>query len=274
MKSIPVFSSNWMNVTDAERNQIVFQNRNRAFGAYQIRKEYNHTLFLSLIISSLFFIAVPASINLLSASEDEIIPAQKILEDPIYMINVLPVEPLQPAEILKPEKPLQSTPQNTIPQVVNDPVISKPSDPATQPASPGNPAGNGPVSPENPTGPGTLTVAPPLEIIPDNTIYKAVQEMPLFPGGEEEMFKFLMKNIIYPEDDKLIRNQGTVFVYFVIDKNGLPTDIKVMNPRKGKENLEKEAMRVIGKMPKWIPGKQNGKPALVSFTLPVRFVSN
>ena len=98
--------------------------------------------------------------------------------------------------------------------------------------------------------------------------------MPLFPGGETEMFRFLMKNTLYPQDDKLVGNQGTVFVYFVIDKNGFPTNIKIMNPKRGKENLEKEAMRVIGKMPQWIPGKQNGKPALVSFTLPIRFFSN
>lgn len=273
MKSIPVFSSDWMNVSDPERNQIVFQNRNRDFGAYQIRKDYNRTLFLSLIIASLFFVGIPAAVNLLSSQKDEIIPARQILQDEIYMINILPVDPLRPAEIIKPETPAQSTPDNTIPVVVDETVLAKPTEQPTVTAETGTPNETGPSTSEKTTGTETQNITPP-DIVPDNTIYKAVQEMPLFPGGEEEMFRFLMKNINYPEEDKLIRNQGTVFVYFVIDKNGAPTDIKVMNPRKGKENLEKEAMRVIGKMPRWVPGKQNGKPALVSFTLPVRFVSN
>jgi periplasmic protein TonB len=277
MKSIPVLSSDWMNVVDLERNQIVFHNRNQAFGAFKIRMEYNQTLFYSLLIASAIFIAIPSSFVFLSQQETEIIPAHKIMEDEIFIVNILPVEPLKPAEQIKTPEPPVSTKENIVPVVVTETLPVKTPEPAkniveptTNPAS--GPGGGTNEKPGNETG--TTATVPFVEPIPDNTVYKAVETMPLFPGGETEMFRFLMKNTLYPQDDKLVGNQGTVFVYFVIDKNGFPTNIKIMNPKRGKENLEKEAMRVIGKMPQWIPGKQNGKPALVSFTLPIRFVSN
>lgn len=282
MKSIPVLSSNWMNVVDAERNQIVFQNRNQAFGAFKIRKEYNQTLLLALFLASSLFIGIPASFIFFSSNEQEITPAQKILEDEIFIANVLPVEPLKPAEPLKPSEPPVSTRDNIVPVVVTEPLPVKIEEQAKQSTEPvenkgstensneGNESGTNKPSG---TGSGSETSFPALEVKHENTVYKAVETMPLFPGGEAELFRFLKKNIIYPKDDKLIDNQGTVFVYFVIDKNGFPTNIKIANPQRGKENLEKEAMRVIGKMPRWSPGVQDGKPAMVSFTLPIRFVT-
>lgn len=282
MKSIPVLSSDWMNVVDAERNQIVFQNRNQAFGAFKIRREYNQTLLLALLIASSLFIAIPSSFILLSNNEQEMVPAQKILDGEIFITKILPVEPLKPAEPLKAVEPPVSTRENIVPVVQNEPLPVKTDEQEKKtPETPENKGNaetgganiNSAVGNPNGLGSGSETTIPIIDVVPDNTVHRAVQTMPVFPGGEAELFRFLKKNILYPKDDKLIGNQGTVFVYFVIDKNGFPTGIKIVNPQKGKENLEKEAMRVIGKMPQWSPGIQDGKPALVSFTLPIRFVT-
>jgi protein TonB len=66
--------------------------------------------------------------------------------------------------------------------------------------------------------------------------------------------------------------QGVVYVYFVVNKEGKVTNVEVKRGVKGGPGLDKEAIRVISSLPKWAPGKQNGRPALVSYTLPVRFV--
>lgn len=115
-----------------------------------------------------------------------------------------------------------------------------------------------------------------IESLPNEEyIFVKVEEMPEFPGGDKALAKFLNENLIYPKralDDK---DEGTVFVQFLIDKDGcvqnvhLP-DVKCTENRVG-GGCEEEAMRVVNSMPKWKPGKQRGKAVEVGLTLPVRF---
>ena len=104
------------------------------------------------------------------------------------------------------------------------------------------------------------------------TPFVSVEEMPGFPGGEEALFKYLGKNINYPAMEKDAGISGTVFVYFVINKEGKVSNAEVKRGVKGGPGLDKEALRVISNMPAWSVGKQNGRPAAVQFTLPVKFV--
>jgi len=94
--------------------------------------------------------------------------------------------------------------------------------------------------------------------------------MPTFPGGNEELGKYLGKNVVYPASAQENGIQGTVYVSFVVDKNGRISDVKVL--RSVDTELDKEAIRVIKSMPAWIAGKQNGVPVRVAFTVPVKFV--
>lgn len=92
---------------------------------------------------------------------------------------------------------------------------------------------------------------------------------PQFPGGEQEMYRFISENLKYPIVDQEMGNQGRVIVRFVVSKTGEVTDLKLL---KGiSPGCDKEAMRVIKSMPKWIPGKQQGNPVPVYFTLPIVF---
>jgi len=107
----------------------------------------------------------------------------------------------------------------------------------------------------------------------DNSpVFTIVEEMPSFPGGENERNRFLAMNIIYPQAAFLTGIQGTVYVQFIIDRNGSVTDVKVLKGIGG--GCDEEAMRVVKMMPKWKPGKQNGKPIRVIFNMPVIFRIN
>ena len=114
-----------------------------------------------------------------------------------------------------------------------------------------------------------------IEPFPDDETYKqdeiltVVEKMPEFPGGEKEMYKFILKNLRYPEIARENNIQGMVFVSFVVSKEGSLRDIKVL--RGIGFGCDEEAMRVILRMPKWEPGTQRGKPVDVRYTLPFNF---
>jgi protein TonB len=100
-------------------------------------------------------------------------------------------------------------------------------------------------------------------------IFDIVEEMPEFIGGIEKLYEYLGNNINYPEQAKDFSIQGKVFVQFVVWKDGTIRDVKVV---KGAHKLlDKEALRVITKMPVWKPGKQRGKNVNARFTLPIKF---
>ena len=119
-----------------------------------------------------------------------------------------------------------------------------------------------------------VVIAPPVEapVVEEveEEIFVVVESMPEFPGGAQEMMKFIAENIKYPVIAQENGIQGRVICQFVIEKNGSVTDIQVVRSS-GDASLDKEAERVIKNMPKWKPGKQRGKPVRVKYTIPVAF---
>lgn len=105
--------------------------------------------------------------------------------------------------------------------------------------------------------------------VDENGVYMVCDEMPNFPGGMRECMNFLSKNVNYPEDCEKAGIQGRVIVQFVVDKDGTITEPKVA--RGVHESLDKEALRIIKMMPKWTPGKLDGKAVSVKYTIPVMF---
>jgi len=99
--------------------------------------------------------------------------------------------------------------------------------------------------------------------------YMMVDEMPVFPGGEKAMLEFLSTNIKYPESAKQAKTEGRVTVQFVVGSDGACRDFKVL--RGVSPDLDAEAIRVLSSMPKWTPGKFEGKPVPVRFTVPINF---
>ena len=115
----------------------------------------------------------------------------------------------------------------------------------------------------------TLKVITQDEVDPDNPTFTIVEEMPSFPGGEQELFKYLGKNIKYPKKAKKKGVEGVVYANFVVDTTGEITNVKILRGIGG--GCDKETIRVIKKMPNWKPGKQRGENVRVSYNLPIRY---
>ncbi len=100
----------------------------------------------------------------------------------------------------------------------------------------------------------------------DENIYEVVEQMPSFPGGQEALMTYINHNIKYPEEDC---GQGRVTVSFIGEKDGSITSATIR--RSVDPAFDREALRVISSMPKWIPGKNNGRKVRVRFNVPVQF---
>ena len=100
-------------------------------------------------------------------------------------------------------------------------------------------------------------------------VYDDVDEMPSFSGGNYGLMTFLAQNMVYPVTAQENGVQGRVIISFVVETDGSITDVKVA--RSVDPSLDREAMRVVKAMPKWTPGKKDGKPVRVKYTTPVVF---
>ena len=103
----------------------------------------------------------------------------------------------------------------------------------------------------------------------ETKVFDVVEQMPQFPGGPNALFEYLSKNIKYPAVAEENGIQGRVVATFVVERDGSITDVKVI--KSVDPSLDKEAIRVLKSMPKWIPGKQNGSAVRVKYTVPVTF---
>lgn len=104
---------------------------------------------------------------------------------------------------------------------------------------------------------------------PKEAVFTEVEQMPQFPGGDGAMMKFVKDNLKYPESESGSAKKCMVIVKFVVGKDGAVRDAEIM--RSQGEAFDAEALRVVNLMPKFVPGRLNGEPVAVSFTLPVMF---
>ncbi len=102
--------------------------------------------------------------------------------------------------------------------------------------------------------------------------YTTATQMPMFPGGQAEMIKFINKNMNYPEAEKQANVQGTVFVTFIVETNGSITNSRITRKTPNGPGLDKEALRLISIMPKWIPGQNGSYLEATPFSLPIKFI--
>ena len=101
----------------------------------------------------------------------------------------------------------------------------------------------------------------------DDKVYKVCEQMPTYEGGDAALMKYIGENLKYPEETKERGLQGRVVVGFIIEKDGSLTDVKVLRPVD--IDLDAEVLRLVKGMPKWIPGRQNGKRVRVRYLLPI-----
>ncbi len=106
----------------------------------------------------------------------------------------------------------------------------------------------------------------------EEVIFTVVEDQPEFPGGEAARQKFLEDNLRYPQMAREAGIQGTVFVTFVVERDGSVTDVRILRGIGG--GCDEEAVRVVSMMPRWEPGRQRGQPVRVQFNMPIRFRLN
>jgi protein TonB len=242
-------------------NEIIFEKRNKTYGAYVLRKEYPESLRIALFIAHAFLGLVLLGAALMRT--DKI-----VLPDLPELPGAVPFDyPVHP-RIPDPPKPKVTPPTSTtssIPMVTNDSleIVDTPKPPAEGPVS--STMGTDTTSTAPPEVGGGLS-GPPIEPEKPEVPTLAPDEHPNMPGGLPE---FLRRNLNYPELAEQRKTQGTVYISFVVEKDGNVSNIEVL---KGVgDGLEEEAVRVVKKM-KWNPGKAKGHPVRVRFTLPIKFV--
>jgi periplasmic protein TonB len=260
------------NFLKRDLDDIVFEGRNQNYGAYVIRRIYkNH-----LKRASIFGFALSA---LILASQD------KFVMTPIIELAKLPedkpkVDIPKPPEPPKPELPKKiETIRFVPPKVEEDNKVKEPDNipkmdeitaavsTVTQEGDKGPlPTDFVPAPPPVGSGEGEKEVK---KIEEDETPLLFVEQAPEFVNGLNAMYKFLKENMKYPAVARENGIEGSVYVGFVVGKDGTIRDVKVKRGIGG--GCNEEAIRVVELMPKWNPGKQNGKAVNVSFTIPIKF---
>lgn len=272
------------NLNSTEWCDMVFEGKNKAYGAYKLRQTASKRYFFAFGAMLLFMgaiIATPAIVEEVKANTTR----SAGVEGP-YRMTEIPVDAQPKEEVVippeVPEVPMEkflNMDKFTQIVVVDDDLVDAESElRAMEDLSKSNKEiGNfqvdhgsddkdavrkelenahkimGDKSTEG-TGTGPIRIA---------------EVMPQFPGGEQEMYAYVNKHLKYPVTEQEIGTQGRVTVQFVVSKDGSITDVKVL--RGISPNCDKEAVKVIKNMPRWIPGRQNGNPVSVYFTLPIVF---
>lgn len=258
-----IFETGWI--------EVVFEGRNQGYGAFKLRKQESRTTLVSMISVMAFFtvlLAIPfmhkhkveglgSTIQSVFNSKDDII---EITNYPVYpptpsTNNAKPTTSNKPV-IVKDEKANEiiDTAQKT-------PTVAGTGTANTGTSNTGNDtAGRG----ENP---GIITAKTNTD---GNEIHIGTAIMPEFPGGSAAFKQFINKMLNYPGIAIENGTQGKVVVSAVVEKDGSISSISVISKVLG-DGLEEEAMRVVGKMPKWTPGLQNEQPVRVRISIPIRY---
>ena len=247
-----------IDLTSQEWCQLIFEGKNQAYGAYKMRanstKRHNLAMLAVLVIALIGF-TIPTLVKLATPKQKEVMTEvttlSKLAEPEIKQEEMKRVEPVAP-----PPPALKSSIKFTAPVIKKDEEVHEDNEIKSQEELTstkvaisiadvkGNDEANGKDIAD------LKQVVTQAEPEPEK-VFDMVEQMPTFPGGQQELMSYLGK------------------IQFVVERDGSITDVRVA--RGVDPYLDKEAVRVVKSMPKWIPGKQNGKAVRVKFTVPVMF---
>ncbi len=262
MKTEAVVARTW--------EDVVFENRNQAYGAYVLRKVYGKNVFYGLIITAVVLLIImffPAIVEFFKGEEVvEKAPPKKLVYTELSAPPPIDKPKPPPPQIQLPK--LQKVIKFVPPKVVKEEVVEE--IPTIEEIKQNE------VAAVEVEGDAEVVFEEPVEQVvveeDDNKIFMVVEQQPEFEGGYEAMMNFIRKNMRYPASARRMGIDGTVYVSFVVGKDGTINDVKVL--RGISADCDKEAVRVVQSMPPWKPGKQNGKPVFVRFNLPIKFKLN
>lgn len=256
-------------ILTADLDDLVFEGRNKSYGAYELRQKYGRHIILALLISTgLYLVAfvTPYLVTLLTP-EPKVEPKKEIKytelsEPPPIDKNTPPPPP--PDLPPPPPKTIKFTPPVIKPdEEVKDEDIPPPMEEIQK-------AEVSTVTEVDPNASYDFS-AQETQVVEEKKpeIFMYVEQMPEFPGGQTELIKYLQKNLRYPAAARENGIEGKVVLQFVVDESGKISDLQVVRDIGG--GCAEEAERVVRNMPPWKPGKQNGNAVKVYFKLPVTF---
>ena len=274
MAKIDLISRDW--------TEMVFEGRNKEYGAYRLRKNAGKRNLYSLITIFIAALAIWGGISLVKFVESR---TKSVAQTSVAEISALN-QPKKKAEVKQQQKVKLEQPERVVERVKSSvkftaPVIKK--DDEVKPEDElktqdelmntktaigaldvkGNDDANGEVLKIK------EAVAQPEPKPEVEKVFDVVEQMPSFPGGPSALMEWLSNNVKYPVVAQENGVQGRVVVSFVVERDGSITDVKVV--RGVDPSLDKEASRVVRAMPRWIPGKQNGSAVRVKYNVPVAF---
>ncbi len=275
MSKIDLINDSWVD--------LVFESKNKSYGAYQLRKNTGKRNVKSMLIVfgtiAAILIASWAKVAIENA-----MPKKVAIETDVELSKLAQkkepakVERKEPVKVEMEQKVVEkvkSSVKFTAPEIKKDDEV-KPEDElkSQDELSKTNTAIGSFDVKGNDEAAGEVLKA--KEVIADEKpkeeetkVFDVVEQMPQFPGGNAALFEYLSKHIKYPVIAEENGIQGRVIVTFVVERDGSITDVKVV--KSVDPSLDKEAQRVVKSMPRWIPGKQNGSAVRVKYTVPVTF---
>ena len=269
-------SRTWQQVTSSVRNNVVFEKRNRQYGAFVIRRDYDQTL--SIIMASLFLFigCMSFGYSFINKPKKPVEFKKPIMQDVTTLITFEPKkDPLVKSPAPAKENAAVKTEQFIEPKVedkkIADPIVNPQEILQNTTVTQTTSTGTGSDSFSNGTGSGGGNTGGSGNDATDKgpELFPDVEAE--FPGGYPAMMKFIQANFIYPQSGIEFGAQGKCYLRFVIDKDGSIHSVKVLRGILGCPDCDKEAVRVLKSMPYWQPGKIKGKEVSTFFDLPINF---
>lgn len=274
MSKIDLISSDWVD--------LVFEGRNKAYGAYRLRKSTTKRNILAMVAVVILLIVAFIILTVKNFVDEQ--RAKVAMTQVAELTNY--DQPKKKAEVkqkkveVEPEREVErvkSSIKFTAPVIKNDEEVKPDEELKTQDELmstktaigtfdvKGNDDANGEILKAK----DVIAEPEPPKHEEENKVFDIVEQQPLFPGGPAALMKYLSENTKYPVVAQENGVQGRVTVQFVVEKDGSISDVHVL--RGVDPSLDKEAVRVVKSMPRWTPGKQNGITVRVNYRVPVLF---
>ncbi|MEG0950024.1 MAG: TonB family protein [Bacteroidales bacterium] len=267
MNKIDLTSKDWCN--------LVFESKNKNYGGYVLRNESvkrHNKATLIIVVVALIVFTVPMLLKMVLPEKEKL----KVTE--VTALSSLPQaeekqKELQPKVEVIPPPPLKSSIKFTPPVIKKDAEVRDEEEIKAQQELNTSKAGISIADVKGTDEVNGVDIAEVKDVGNETQEtqkpYQIVEQMPTFPGGEEKLMEYLSKSIKYPAVAMENGIQGRVIIRFVVSPTGEITNAEVL--RGVDPSCDKEALRVVNAMPRWIPGKQNGTSVPVYFTLPIVF---
>ncbi len=275
MAKIDLISGSWVD--------MVFENRNQNYGAYVLRKSTGRRNVIAILSVILLAIACQIGLTLKNIADEA--AARRAAMDQVTELSALEQKKeakVERKEVVKQEQvqrvveKVKSSVKFTAPVIKKDDEVKPEDELKTQDELMSSKAAIGTFDVVGNDESGEVLKA--KEVIAtepvkpkeeENKVFDVVEQMPSYPGGNGALMQYLSSHIKYPVIAEENGIQGRVICTFVVERDGSITDVRIA--KSVDPSLDKEAMRVVSSMPKWIPGKQNGSAVRVKYTLPVTF---